>query len=737
MAKPIHHAPPPGGKRPAPPDGPLRRLGGRGLGLWIGCLALASAASVWAEPTPAPADAPATSAAPVEEAPPPPPPPPLEVPAASVLPLGGAGEPLPAVAESPTERKPLTPAKPVVLSDALTKPDQWLVGKKERVLQEVKRAVETKTPASGARNALAGKKLEEMDVSSAVSTTLKRHLSLAQERRKVAAAQHAVALKQSVYDPTINFSLTQNRVRSYERSDDITRERENPANFNDTIQEGDIITLEDGSSYTVPAGSDYIGKNYSEVSMAMNSADSTVGCIIVNDIAQGPNCTNAIVNNTRREYASSRSRGWTESWNGSLGLGKSFFWGGSAYATLTTNYSPYEYYSKSADVAAGRAFDMGVREWSSSMSLGFSTPLPYTKNFGSLGNWAAVDEALAQLDEERAARQEETLANSVLEMVLTGYWELVRQTLHLSAAMERREYLDAQTTHAQRMSAEDKITAYSLIQVQAETANAQHQEEIAWQNWYSKGAELATLLDLPQETILFPGDFGGWPTPKGHEPKALEESLAHRPDLKARQSALNANDLLLKHQAQQLGWDVSFNMNYNLGESTAVYAYDDLWESWKGLRHPDSRNYYLGFTLTHALGDKAAEAAHATALSQRDRTLDDYQAARVTAARELEDASAAVRGAQNRMRLTAANLSLTAEARENAGRLWEEGLLTEFDLLMRERDIFEARQAVIDARIDLAAAQARRMGAEGVLGERLFRGGESWSTFIASVGGEP
>ena len=594
----------------------------------------------------------------------------------------------------------------------------WFSDTNSRSLRRVEAA--TRARVSGAREFLLGKRVLKLGIEDVLRLVRARNLTLAQQSHLVDSAGQAVVQNEALLDPSLSFSLGVTHSTSRERKETITRMRQTDGSWKYAV--GDEILNQDGTGTGefVQSGSPLIGTVKPESELCSVAKQITIdGDTSFRDAA----CNSTLAVTTEDEYASGNSFYFSDSWTSSLGLFKGFDWGSSLSLGLTTNYFPYDleqYGNGSKDVNVGlgaTAMDLGQGEWTSSASASFSTPLPFSKNFGEE---ASIQSVLLRKSEISRSQAEETRAfqvNSTVQMALNGYWDLVLSLLQVESAIENWSLQNAQKDRASKLYDLQRVTEYDLMQARTNVANAHNQEEITWNSFIIQGNNLAELLDLPADTVIFPVGFTG-ELAREELPdirQSLDAAMQDHPLLKVQSLAVDLDEVELKYRERQLLPNVSLNFSYNISEENAVFGYPTFGESMAGLADPDSRNYSVTINFSYPFGNNDVNSRHAQARAAREQALDTLHLARIGITRNVNDAVSNTYSSGNRLNLAGTNLKLARSSHEIALQQWERDKVSAFELLRSQKDLYDARTQYINALVARKKARVDLLAAEGKL----------------------
>ncbi|MBF0188372.1 MAG: TolC family protein [Magnetococcales bacterium] len=573
----------------------------------------------------------------------------------------------------------------------------------QQVLDALSQALDSDT--QGARRILAGRTLRLLSPSQLHDLVLSRNITLQQGRTDLEISKEQLTAADAAFDAALSVSSSWNAYRTRKRSVEISRLRD-PDVF-DEIQEGDYVAGE-----LIQAGDPRIGQPYIEAAIST--------CVIIDGETAGTSCNlSAPTNTTEEEYASSESHEWYQNWSWTTALSDTFLWGQSWSAQVQTSFYPYET-SKSASVGLNTAINLGKREWASSASASLSTPLPWTKGFGPLGSAASLSLHLAELNRDKARFTLIETLNSQLRSALATYWDLVRQTLKISTALQHHTVLKQQRDRVQRLMDAGRATEYDLLQAENALFTARNQEEIAWNSLIARSNELAELLNLPADTIPMPANYQSTietpRIPDSHQ--ALDAAFSNRALLNSLQLDLKGQEATIEHRENQMAPDLSFKASYSVSQSTSVWAYDTYSDSLKNISDPDTASWSLGLTLSFPLGNTAVRSQYTQALATRDQVRDAYRESEIQVTQNVNTALATLNSVTSRIEMARINQNMAEETWKQAKRLHGIGRLSLFEVISREQERFAARNAYIDALIDGHQAQVELSAAQGLLGKQ-------------------
>lgn len=640
-------------------------------------------------------------------------------------------------------------------SDVLKAESDVLVAKKTTIDQHLRFAVQTKRP--GARRFLWGKSLRPLKVSDVLLLTKQQNLTLALQNLQVEQAGYAIDQADSLFNPEFYLSLNYARSNSRERVESITRLRElvvQEGDWLDTDTYGTDDTEDDAQWWWKRADDETNDDNAYELYEAyivdelestldyghdtdpvhqlkqVEADDERLGqtlldaglqntCVMLSGEAVGNSCSDAQFRTevrTEEEYASYWSD-WSESWGGSVGVSDYLSWGGSVSASLSSNLYPYDA-TKSVSLGLKTATNLGEREWVSGLSSSFYTPLPWTKNFGNEGFRPAVDLNQARLAKLKSQWSQSSQLNLQIAEALTNYWEVVRAGLQVESSTLYRKTLEERLEQVLKQFKLHRVTEYDKMQAEAALENALNTEEIAWNTYVSRSNTLAEILNLPDVMVPVPSDYdkelGNVPDIK--PAAAMELALKNHPHIQSERVSLHLADTEINYRKNQLLPDVNFLLSLSLGESKSIFGYRSWGSSMKGLTDPDSLNYSFGLTFSYPFGNESVKSNYASSLADRDWARDSLMLSEMSVVQKINTSLASNLSTRRRVALASQELSLSQQAFARAQRLRKIGRLSEFELLERNNDLFNARVTHINALIDQRLQWVKLQAAEGILG---------------------
>ncbi len=394
----------------------------------------------------------------------------------------------------------------------------------------------------------------------------------------------------------------------------------------------------------------------------------------------------------------------TDFWSGSAGVGQLLPWGGSSYdvsfntvRTNTTN--PLATFSPAITGAVQAVFSQ-----------------PLLRDF-------KMDNARAQLDittrqrEIADLRLQEDIARTSADAE-SGYWALVAARAGVDVQQRSLDLaLELERTNRARVDV-GQSPPLDLVAAQAEVA--QRRENLIVARTNSLQAE-----DLLRSIVFEPARSDFWTAhiepadavpPVGSPPDvdiAVRRALSERPDIAEARKLIQIDDTNVVLSKNQTLPDLRLQATYltnGLGGTQLIRtggfpgtitgsqrtAFGTVLDQ---VLTADFPTWSLGFTVSYPLGKSVEEANYARAKLERDQAQARLRNVELIAVRQVRDA--ALRLEQNRQRIETAVLGRTlAEQRVDAEqRRFDVGMSTSFLVIQAQRDLAEARNNELQAKL--------------------------------------
>jgi outer membrane protein TolC len=575
----------------------------------------------------------------------------------------------------------------------------------------------------GARTYLQEKTVILLTLDDALRQALQRNLLIQLQKQDRLIADSLLVQRRAAFDPLFNITGTYTHSKTFDRNDFIFRQRGtsfvvdgrtlNPdGSIND---EGNV-----GDQFTTPPGEEGL-------QVPVTDAFGNFVCVTVSgELVNPEQCALETQRFGAIEFASRRTNA-LEAWNFSLGAAQLFPWGSSLEVQFQStrrlkNFFPLDDLGLVQPLSESDPIGQDSRfPWTSELFATFTTPLPFSKDFGPYGSAPNVNVMLAQVGRRQADWTIKAAINEALRDVDNTYWELVRSLLQLQIAEQQRETLQTLARSGDRLFQEQQITAYDKAQTDTDLANIENRLEILWNTILDNTYRLEELLDYESSNKpILPSRY----TTVLRQPVVFDEKQVFataqrvRPELNIGRLELESRDILLKRSRVQTRPDLSLVASINFSQSDRVLGYESWEDSVSNVFDPDQKDYFIGLVFRIPFGNRAVKSQLAQARLQFKQAQAQLQQTENAIIQELNLVMTDAYSTQARIAQTKAGLEFAQIAYDRALRLRNEDLVSEFELLQRLDDLLLARAFYIDALIDHRKTEAQLLAAEGVLADR-------------------
>ena len=559
-----------------------------------------------------------------------------------------------------------------------------------------------RTGAEGARAFLRGRhllELREADIGELVKT---RNLGVEIARQNHLGAQAAQAVSEAAFDPVTTFSLQHTRFEAFKRAEDIARFRDRNVDF-------DQLQLE------------FLKLNLANQGQGEPPVDAQFVCVIVDgQLVNGNSCANNVVFNKEMEFASFPFKPQF-SHIGALGLNKAFLWGGAFNFGVQSKRRKSDFHTFPDFLEFAFANDdpigLGSRmPWTSTISVGASSPVPYARNFGEYGSSGAINIKLADIGTRQADSVIAATSNQAEGQLRVLYWRLVGALAQVQVTLAQRETIADIVASTRRQYEKQLITAYDMAQAETQLENVRNQEEIAWSSYIQASDAINELLDYEVDTVMLPADYE---TAFSQEHSvdagsARQTALANRQELKISQAGIDSSEVLVKFRENQMRPEFSIVASAFASQSDVAYGYEEWEDSILQVFNPDNTDYFVGIKFRLPFGKQAEKSALSQARITLTQAGDVHAQTELTITQEVNTSLASFLSARSQRDLARQQMDLAELAYQKIQRLKALGLASQFELLQTLNDILTARSAYIGAAVAYHQAHATVKTAEGL-----------------------
>lgn len=571
----------------------------------------------------------------------------------------------------------------------------------------------------GAEGFFSHKNISELRQSDIADLARGRNLAVIIQQRARDVADAALTGAAAAFDPFFSVTLNHQRLDAGGRTDEILRLREKFSQFDPDQFQKDFFSTANGQ----PA------------------VNSNFVCVIVDgQLVNGntdPNsgqgsCTNDVILNKQTEHASGSFYDQFL-WGAEFGLLKNFQWGGNVQADLTVNRRKKDFWTF-PDFLEGPVpniaglttppLNIGSRlPWTSNLSLSFSTPLPYARNFGEYGNTQSIGIKQAVISLQEAEWRIEAVSNQVLGGVVGGvpgmwvqYWSLVGALKQIEVIAAQRQILEQIVASTRRQFDQQLVTAYDMAQAEAQMENLRDREQIAWNNYVLASNAVAELLDYPPDTIVVPSGY----TQAFGQDYAVDATavrrtaLDNRRELKISQGEVEKAQINLKFAENQVRPELSFSASAALNQFDTAFGYRNVESSLMNLVEPDASDFFVGVSYRLPFGLQAEKAQLQKARLAVNTSVDNQSQTELGITQQVNNALAQFLSARTQRQLAQQNMELAELAYAKVERLKNLGLASQFELLRTLSDMLDARSRYIDATVSYHQAYVQLQASQGL-----------------------
>ncbi len=573
----------------------------------------------------------------------------------------------------------------------------------------------------GARGYLHRRRPVALTVNNALQQVLQRNPTIQAQQQDRVIAENLRLQSQAVFDPALNVSAAYTRSDFFERNEFIVRER----GIN-VIADADARTLSPDGTITEQT-SDSIGEEGETI--PLTDTFGNVICITVSGELVNPElCALQTSTFGATEFASPDADP-VEAWRFNVSAAQLFPWGTQLEVEFEStrqekNFFPIDDLGLAQPLSVDDPIGRGSRfPWTSSFFAALNTPLPFSKNFGPYGSVPNVGVMLAEVGRRQADWAWEGVINATLRQVDDAFWELVRSILQLQITLNQRETLEALAESGARLYEARQITTYDRAQIDAQLAQIENREEVAWTAFLASSNRVVELLDYAGDVVILPERYSAAlrQLVKVDESEAFATAKAARPELNVSRLGLESSRILLKNSQIQTRPDLNLTFSVNLSQTDRVLGYDSWEDSFSNVFDPDISDYFVGVSFRIPFGNREVKSQLAQARIRSAQARDEVQQTENAVAQELNTLFANAYSTQAQIVQTKTSLELAHTAFDKASQFRERGLITEFELLQKLNQLLAARSDYINALVDHQKIRAQVLAAEGVLAAQYVR----------------
>ena len=317
-----------------------------------------------------------------------------------------------------------------------------------------------------------------------------------------------------------------------------------------------------------------------------------------------------------------------------------------------------------------------------------------------------------------------TIVNT-LASVRNAYWDYVH-AVEVIVVATRSLDLARKLVEDNRVRVEAGALA-PIDVVEAEAEAASREQELAAAEAAARTAELALkrlIVDGPGDPLwratLDPIDRPAFLPVSVDADRAVERALADRQDLHQARTRLRANDAAVRYlknetlpgvdliggySLQGLGGRQFIREGTGIGSSVVGTIPGGFRDALSNIRTAEYPTWNLGVSVTYPLFGSAADAAYARARIQRNQSVAQIRALELTVATEVTTAAVQVESNLKRVAAATAARALAERRLEAEQSKFDVGLSTNFFVVQAQRDLADAQNVELRARLDYQKSQ--------------------------------
>ena len=561
----------------------------------------------------------------------------------------------------------------------------------------MQKAIEWKQ--TGARAYLLGKTLKEVNITALVNDVVNNNIDIKVSNIDLSKANSYIEQTEAAFNSIVNASWYYSRTETMLRREDIRRIRADKAPSNDT-------------------------ENF------------VLGCVFIDGVAVNSDLNDpatecfrvpSLTTETETASYSTSPSNVPNTYTMKLGVAKPFEIGSSINASISSKRNIKNSYAVSGlrgAMSASDPFGWGSRmPWTSTASINFYSPLPFTKGFGAFGSQSSLNKIIAVGQKISTEANKNHVRSTVLEHTLIGYWDLVRVHEELKSIITHRKVMEKRAIYMSKMLKIGRVIAYDVEQAKAELENLKHKEEMSWNAYINTSNLLLTSLDVELDTVLVPVAYEEKLKNKMNIDinSIRENSIKNNPELKIGAENLALSKANARYRQNQNRPDLSLSINYTAGQTDNVFGYKTWDSSLKEISHPDSNDLYIGLQYKLPFWKRAETAALSRTRIAMKQAGDSMRQIRNSIIRRTDDAVNMANSADILIRQTMEDLKLAQLAYKKALKLKKSELTTEFEVLNKFNDVLTAKLANISSKTNYRKAVVQILSIQGILDEH-FKG---------------
>lgn len=404
-----------------------------------------------------------------------------------------------------------------------------------------------------------------------------------------------------------------------------------------------------------------------------------------------------------------------EVYTGTVSILQQLPWGPSLSLSLSTKRKQ-TYYTTDTLNGLGPVYHSYYRPYFTTISVGATLPLPYTKNFGPTAA-ADVNVDIARHTIDAAELDLRALINSTLYQVDSLYWRLVGAVGSMEAASEALTLAEKQRASVQRLYDQGFVTESDRNQATAQVDNIRTQQQQLFGGYVTASEALRKVLDNKDDALFLPV---GYLTPMRRPPADIQEPdrILNNPLYQRQAVAVRIAGLVRAQREAQTRPDLTGSASVSMAEC-CYFGYRDLTGSLsRAFTSRDQLTATFGLLYQRPLGNRAAWAALDAAEHGLNQQAMALHAVELATREDFESARGDLASARQRVRIAETAVKIAREVYDSAAAQQEAGLVAAYETLSRLSTLLTARTQLSQAQVDLRMAESRLLASVGALAER-------------------
>ncbi len=405
----------------------------------------------------------------------------------------------------------------------------------------------------------------------------------------------------------------------------------------------------------------------------------------------------------------------------SLTFGISLFqqlpWGHALSLAVSTRREE-TYYPLNQFNGLPETFGNYARPYFSTITLGATIPLPYTRDFGPTAT-ADTNLRIAREGIEAAELELRATVNATLLDVDTVYWVMVGALQRLIATEQTLAVAIRQRAVVRRLFNEELVTASDRDQAESQVARIQTALQARFREYVNASEAMRELLDRTDPSLIVPVGYRAV-LARALETVDDEDRILDNDSYRRQAVAVRIAQIRQEQRRDQTRPDLTGSFNASFAQS-GVYGYRSAADSLLNLLSPDALSLSFALTYLYPIGNRAVHAAHRGAVHETSRQTLLLRQLELEVRETFRSAHATLESARRRIAITERALGLAEKTYQRSRRLQDEGLVAVYESLTLLTDLLDARVDLIQARIDARIAESQMLASVSALAERYGR----------------